>query len=357
MSYGVNGGFTTSRTRVNYFYNRENGYEFDEEESSSNKQKEYGGNVFGQVSRSFGPFSADISLKLEYFRSDYVSNGKETLLWNDWALFPTASLSYMFSSKHVLQLNVSSDKNYPSYWAINPQTSPISSYTVITGNPELKPSREYETQLMYILKQKYIFMAFWEYTPNYIAQLVYPDKEELKSSYRFENFDYQSTFGIGVILPFRIGKILDSRLSVQGVRQQEKKEDFYDMPFNRHTFFNVSSLTNTINISDSKPNLKLTVSGYYISPLIQGLNRISGMYDVSAGFKWTFANDKATLTFQANNIFRSSYPYTLTMNESRHYSRMKMVDNTRYFGVSFAWKFGGYKQKNYDQVDQSRFSR
>lgn len=222
ISYGVNAGFIRSDTQVDYFYHQDNRYVFDSGESSFNKQKEYGGNLFGQISRSFGRFSADVALKVEYFRSDYNSNGKELVLWDDWALFPTASLSYLFTPSHVLQLNVSSDKNYPSYWAVNPQTSYISAYSVIVGNPELKPSHEYEAQLMYILKQKYIFMAFWQYEPNYFAQLPYQSSEQLQTAFRFENFDYQMSLGLGVIVPFKIGKIVDSRLSVMGLRQQEK---------------------------------------------------------------------------------------------------------------------------------------
>lgn len=200
-------------------------------------------------------------------------------------------------------------------------------------------------------------MAFWQYEPNYFAQLPYQSSEQLQTAFRFENFDYQMSLGLGVIVPFKIGKIVDSCLSVMGLRQQEKNDHFHDMSFDRHAYYTVTSLTNTINISDSKPNLKLTVSGYYISPLIQGLYKIDHLYDLSAGLKWLFANEKASLTLNANNIFRSSYPTRLTIDEGTQHSRMNLIDNTRYVGVAFAWKFGGYKEKNYDKVDKTRFTR
>mgnify|MGYP002612051694 FL=1 len=105
-------------------------------------QKEYTANVFAEVSKNFGEhFSATASLKGEYFKSDYTSNGKKSTLWNDWTFFPNASLSYLFTPQHILQLNVNSNKTYPSYWEITPQATPINSYSVVMGNPALKPYR------------------------------------------------------------------------------------------------------------------------------------------------------------------------------------------------------------------------
>ena len=114
-----------------------------------------------EVSKDFGShFSATASLKVEYFKSDYTSNGMKSTLWNDWTLFPNATLSYTVNPMHIIQLDISSDKTYPSYWDVTPQESPINSYSVILGNPSLKPYRSYSGQLIYILKQKYTILAF-----------------------------------------------------------------------------------------------------------------------------------------------------------------------------------------------------
>ena len=82
--------------------------------------------------------------------------------------------------------------------------SPINSYSVILGNPSLKPYRSYSGQLIYILKQKYTILAFCDYVPDYFAQLPYQNTSELKNVFRYENMDYQLQFGVGVIVPFRV---------------------------------------------------------------------------------------------------------------------------------------------------------
>lgn len=201
LNYGVHGGYTSSKTYIDYLYNKGNGYELDPLLLENNQQKEYTANVFAEVSKNFGErFSATASLKGEYFKSDYTSNGNKSTLWNDWTFFPNASLSYVFTAQHIFQLNVNSNKTYPSYWETTPQTTPINSYSVVMGNPALKPYRSYAGQLLYILKQKYTFMVFAQYEPDFFAQLPYQSSTELKNVFRYENMDYNLVAGVGAVI-------------------------------------------------------------------------------------------------------------------------------------------------------------
>lgn len=356
MNYGINGSYTSSDTKVDYAYY--NGLEYipDEESRLNNEQIEYGGNIFAEVSKGFGSFSATVSLKGEYFKSEYTSNEKKSVLWDDFAVFPNASLSYTFSPYHILQLNVSSDKTYPSYWSINPQTSYLNAYSVIQGNPSLKPSRSYEGQLLYIFRQKYIFMAFAEYTPDYFSQQPYQNDSTLKNVFRFENFDFRLLTGVGVIVPVSIGSRINTRITIQGMRLQEKDDDYHQSSFNNSKYFGRVAIDNTVNISNAKPNLKLTVRGYYVSPAIQGIYDLGSSYDVSAGLKWIFAKDKASLTMNYNNIFRSNMPNSIRINTANQYSRMKNLEYS-FFNIAFSWKFGGYKERKHEKVDASRFGK
>ena len=63
LNYGVHGGFTSSKTYIDYLYNKGNGYESALDELENNRQKEYSGNAFLEVSKDFGShFSATASL-------------------------------------------------------------------------------------------------------------------------------------------------------------------------------------------------------------------------------------------------------------------------------------------------------
>ncbi|MDR1161821.1 MAG: outer membrane beta-barrel family protein, partial [Tannerellaceae bacterium] len=328
-----------------------------EDSKLNDEQVEYGGNAFAELSHTFGRFSATVSLKGEYFMSEYTSNGETFVLWDDIAFFPAAALSYTFSPYHILQFNLSGDKTYPSYWSINPQTTYLNAYSVIQGNPSLKPSRSYEGQLLYIIKQKYILMAFAQYEPDDFSQLPHQSSTELQTIFRFENFDFRLLRGIGTIIPVAVGSRLTSRLTIQGMRLQEKSDHFYDTPFSNSKYFGRIALDNTVNLSDAKPNLKFTLNGYYVSPAIQGVYKLGSSYDVSAGLKWIFAGDKAILTLKYENIFQSRIPRSIEIDRGAWYSRMKNIDTSRFLGIAFSWKFGGYKERKHEKVDSSRFGK
>lgn len=357
LTYGVHAGYTSSRNGMEYAYDRGDGFEPDQEATEENRQEEYNAAIFGEVSRKFGKhLSATVALKGDYFKSDYESPKENKTLWEDYTLYPTVSLSYLFSPAHILQLNVNSDKTYPSYWNVSPQKTPLNSYSVVEGNPFLKPYPSYEGQLVYIFRQKYIFLGFATYTPDYFVQLPYQSDTELKNVFRFENMDYKLEYGLAMIIPFRIGKWWNSRMTLRGWRMQEKNDHFHSMSYNRATTVGMAMMNNTFNLSD-RPNLKLTVDGQYVtSGAIQGIYNLGSFYQVSAGLKWTFAKERASIALTAKDIFRSGLP-TAEINEGTQWNRVVKLNDNRSVRLSFVWKFGGYKEKKHEKIDTSRFGK
>lgn len=358
LNYGVHGGYASSKNYSEYLYEQGAGYEMDEEALEDNTQKEYIADIFAEVSKSFGErFSATVGLKGEYFKSDYASSRENMNLWNEGALFPTVSLSYTFSPRHILQFDISSDKTYPGYWQVSPQVTPLNSYSEVAGNPLLKPYRTYEGQMVYIFRQKYMLVAFCEYTPDYFAQLPYQSDTELKTVFRFENMDYSLETGLAVIIPFNVGRFWNSCITLRGWRMQEKNDNFHGISYNREAYLGLAHMSNTFNLCD-KPNLKMTIDGQYVTPgAIQGIYDLGSMYEISAGLKWTFLNDRASLTLKGDDIFASSIPRTIKINQGNQWSRMRKLNDERCLKLSFVWKFGGYKEKEHDSIDTSRFGK
>lgn len=122
----------------------------------ASRRREQTLNVYAGLNKSFGDkLSADVSLAAEQYHTD---------IWNEWSLYPVANLTYMPAAGHVLQLSLSSDKEYPEYWSVQNSISYMGAYSEIQGNPYLKPATNYETSFTYILKSKYVFSAFYSYT-------------------------------------------------------------------------------------------------------------------------------------------------------------------------------------------------
>ena len=154
-------------------------------------------------------------------------------------------------------------------------------------------------------------------------------------------------------VPFKVKKWLDSRITAIGFRYRQKDSDFWDIPFDRKLYTLVLTMNNTFTLS-TKPDLKLTLTGFYQNKAIQGIFDLPRSGNLDAALRYTFAKGKAQLTLKCDDIFNTSTISTQVryglQNVKNHYMR-----TTRTFGVSFNYKFGGYKEKKREEVDTSRF--
>ncbi|MDR0755188.1 MAG: outer membrane beta-barrel protein [Prevotellaceae bacterium] len=357
LEFGVNSGLNISNTHIEYLYPQNGNYIENIGQRSDNEQKEYTGKVFVESSHRAGnKISATVGFEFEYFHSDYYQKTERTTLWHDWIFYPKIIFNYMISPPaHILQFNISTNKNYPSYWAVNPQTTYLDSYTETTGNPSLKPYSEYNGQLIYIYRQRYMFIAGVSYMPDYFAQIPHQDENMPKTVYRYENYDFSLFTNISIIIPVKIKEWLNMRISVHGLRMQDKKSDFYNSPFNRKHYVGAIALNNTFLISKENPNLSLQINGRYQSRAIQGVYDLSDNFDLSSALKLTFKN-QSYITILYGNILRRQMPNLMVVDFGGQYSRRKNVD-TSYIAFQFAWKIGNYKEKNYSQPNQSRFEK
>lgn len=348
LDYGLSGGYNGSHNKGEYYYNGTGSDYIDDM-----RQKEASANVYLEIGRSFGPtFSFKAGLKGEYF---YAYNSNAGVLWNKYAVYPTISLNYTFNKNHMLQFHVSSDITYPSYWDLSSRKVPLNAYTYAVGNPELMPYRTYTAQLIYILKSKYMAVGFYNYSPDYFTQLQYQKEDELANVFEFVNFNYMQQYGVSLILPFKVGRFWNSKVTLTGVRIHEKNDHFHSIEFNRTGMFGVIQVNNTFKIPSVKA-FSVSLNGKFVtSGAVQGLYDLGYMYPVSAAVKYTFAKEQATITLAGEDIFNATLPNKIEINTQGQYSRMYKVGETRCLKLTFSYRFGGYKKKEYKEVDRSRY--
>lgn len=270
-----------------------------------------------------------------------------------FTLYPQANFMWMFSKDHILQANLSSDKSYPSYWMMQNAISYVDGYSEIHGNPLLKPMRSYSAQLVYIFKQRYVFALFFSHTKDYFTQNSYQLPDRLALLYKYINFDYSQQYGINASIPFSIGKWFNTKLTLTGLRMQEKSSDFFGLSFNRSKWLAVASLDNTFQISQ-KPQISFELSAVYQTPAIQGLFDIEQSWSVDAGLKFAFLNKKLNLTANLRDIFETRMPNAI-QNYAGQNMKLYTGKYTRTLSLNLAYRFGGYTAKQHKSVDTSRF--
>lgn len=302
-------------------------------------------NIYAGFSKLFGQkLMTDFSLAIERYK---------TPVWDEWDVYPVLNLTFLPADGHILQLNFSSDKSYPGYWAVQDVVSYLGGgYSEIQGNPLLKPAIDYTTSLSYILKSKYVFTTWFTHTKDRTLQTLYQSPDELLELYKYQNFDFEQQAGLQASIPFKIGKWYNSRLTLIGLWMRQKDSDFYDLPFDRNRLLGIAMLNNTFTLS-RKPDLSLTVDGRLQGRAIQGIYDIPTCGNLSATLRYSFMNGNAILTAWCRDIFQTSMPCPQI-----RYDRQWVTNNYSSFrsvGLSFTWKFGGYKEKKREKVDTSRF--
>ena len=114
-------------------------------------------------------------------------------------------------------------------------------------------------------------------------------------------------------------------------------------------------LENNIVLS-GKPDIRMELTGLYMSPSIQGSFTLSSIWAINTGIRWNFANKKASLQLKANDLFNSMEgDVDITLRNKGQYMDMHSNNYSRNITLSFTYKFGGYKEKKHKQVDTSRF--
>jgi len=302
-------------------------------------------NIYGGFSKSFGSkLSAEASLAAEYYHSD---------VWNEWNFFPTLSISYMPADGHTLQASLSSDRTYPSFWSVQNTTSHISAYTEIQGNPSLKPSSNYQGQLTYIFKNKYILTLYYDYDKDYIAQTCYQARNRLAEIFKFFNFNYHKQSGIQLSFPVSITDRMNNQITLIGFHDQQKCDNFWDIRFDRKLYSYMAVLNSTLTIS-KKPDIRFTLYGFYQHGMLQGIYNLPHSGQLDASLRWTSNNKKFEVTAKGGDLFNTSSisPY---MDSYSQYVKHNYWACQRTFVLSFSYKFGNYKEKQHGNVDTSRF--
>lgn len=342
INYG--GKFSYASDHSSQFYDSRNSEDLSGLDTD-NTLNEYTYNLYAGFDRSFSEkLSLSASLTGEYYK--YGS-------FNEWVFFPALEMTYLFSPSHIVQLSLSSDREYPSYWEMHGATSYMNGYAELQGNRDLRPSKDYSAQLSYIFKGKYILTAYTNYADDYFVQLPYQSSERLALIYKTLNWDNKLTVGINLTIPFKPLEPIDSRLTLNGFYDRAKSDHFHDISFKNDNLVFYSRLDNTLKLSS---NLQFELSGAYLTPNIQGPADLTKMWTVDAGLKWTFAKNNSELRLKGVDLFNTWSP-DMRMHYANQNLNMNMLPDSRAVSLSFTYKFGGYKSRERKEVDTSRFGQ
>lgn len=338
---GFGGSYTYATDRDYQIYSQTEGNT--ETENTASDLKEHTGNVYVSIGKTYTTGTS--------FSVSATSESYKLGSYHRWSVYPQASLTLIAAPSHIFQLELSTDKTYPSYWNMQSSVSYIDGYSEMRGTPGLLPYMEYSATASYIFRQKYVFSVFYNRSNDYFQQSAWQADDRLVLVYQFLNWNYSQKAGMQISLPFTVTKWYNTRATFIGMHMHQRADHYFDMSFDRRKFVGVISWTNSFKAGK---HLLFNLDGVYQSPVIQGTYDVESVLNISASARYTFAGGKAYISLRCNDIFNSGIPMA-TVRYGRQYFDMDTGRYNRSVGIHFSYRFGNYKKKEVKNVDTSRF--
>lgn len=302
-------------------------------------------NLYAGFSKAWGKhLSLDASLSVERFHND---------TFREWVLFPTLTAVYTPRQGHVVQLSIAGNRNYPEYWAVTSAKGfTDGGYGEVAGNPGLRPAKDYQLQAVYLLRNKYQLALWFNHTDDYFVQTCYQWQDRLAMEYRHVNFDFRQQAGFMAYAPVSVGRWLRSSVSAYLLWERAKDSDYYDLPFDRHIVSTMFNLRNTIIFS---PVFSMNVNGFARTKSHQGLYDLPASGNLTVELQAQLLDKRLLLKAFVGNILKTNAIEPRLDYQTQHYT-MGYTDYST-FGLAATLSLGGYKARQREAVDTSRFKK
>ena len=297
-------------------------------------------------------------------RGEYVKSvlkdvelGEQNTLWKEFVVFPQMTVNWSFNKSSLLQFSLTSEKQYPTYWWLVPETTVIDDRSVAVGNEVLKSCRVYDAQLMLVLRQRWYFIVACTYTPDYFAKIPHQDAVSGKTVYKPENYDYSLFNSFTLVRQLNKGNY-NSRTSFSILRMEDKKDDFYGSSFDNEKWVVAFSSHNSCRLPLGKRvgDVFLECDFRYQSPAIQGIYKLSETYSLDAAVRWK-PNARLMVAFNVQNILKRTAPneYKVTIVGQE---QILNGYNARVAMLTVSANFGKKRDRVEERkIDMSRFGR
>lgn len=301
-------------------------------------------NAYAGFSKQMGEsLSLDASLTAEQYHASR---------WNEWRFYPQFNVLWNINPKNMLNLSLSSETIYPTYWSTMNSIYYSSAYSEIWGNPDLKPMSKYDLNLMWQLNRKYTFIAFAQFEPDYFVQLAYQPSDRMAVIMKETNFDHSNYLGLQASAQFQIGKWLNGTFNATGLYRHDKSTNFFDLPFNRTRLSTILGGTAIAKLSQ-RHNIQFILNPFFQSKAIQGVYDLKPMFNLHASLRWTSDNGKWSIIAKGTNIF-NGYASVQSTLASQDYTMRVWNANTPNASFTAIYRIGNFKEKKKKEVDTSR---
>ena len=263
-------------------------------------------------------------------------------------LFPLASIDYKKSDNHTFSLSYNKRVNRPDYNMFNPFITVLNTLTARKGNPFLKP--EYSHDIGFTYSYKTWMNHSFNFSRINNVFLGYNTQDDATKSYisTATNLKWANIYSYNLFLQKDIYKWWSANLSATAYNINVNGI-INNLPYSYSTSAVELNLYSRLSLSKG---YMIELSGFYLSPFLEGIYQTKSRSFVNVAFKKTLLDEKLSIALAFNDIF-----WGQIRNTNVNYQNINMTGrqtfDTRRINISINYNFGKLKveQRQVKDID------
>ncbi|WP_172435910.1 outer membrane beta-barrel family protein [Sediminicola luteus] len=304
------------------------------------------GNQWGKLKYQMGLRTEYTKIKIEDNKGDFTDEKEYT------RVFPTSHLAYNFNETTELRLGYSSRINRPRFWQLNPFGGLSDISEIRLGNPDLDPAFTDAIELSFLSRWEGLTLQpalYYQKTDNAFSFFNTSNPNGI-ISYFPVNLDYEERLGAELSVNYRPLNWLNLSGELNYYRFLQKGSvDGQSLDSEDQTW------TARFNTRMRLPAQMRLQAGFNFRTANQSAQTLTEpVYFLDFGLSKNFWQNKATLSFNASNLFDLRIRETRTTGVGfyRHSKRNLIGDR---YSLSFIYRFNPKKdQKERGPSDSNR---
>ncbi len=319
-------------------------------EMLDNALYDYDNNIYSFYStfgQNWDKWSYQLGARAESYDVEAVLDGDLVYETDYFTLYPSAFLSYKINEMKTMQISYGRRVDRPDLNQVNPVREFSTPRITAVGNPELDPQFTNSIELNYnhnFKKGSFTGGVFYRLIEDEINQVLLIDPEDpSRLLLTFMNWEDNTAYGVelsGRYKPFSWWSLNPSFELYSSTEKGIVGEDYLEVESTVYNF----RLSQSFNVTKK---LTLQLFGMYRSSTEMLQIQPKEFYFMNAGARYSFLNDKASLSLNINDIFDTQeFTFTTDVPYSQK-GNFKGDSQTVYLG--FSYRFGGGKNKALDR--------
>jgi hypothetical protein len=312
----------------------------------------YRENIYAAYLSYSSPLSPKLSLqaglraeRTESLGRSFTTGEATSRDYLDW--FPSVFLQQKVSDQYGINYSYSRRITRPNYGNLNPFTAYRDPYTLVKGNPYLRPQYTHAFSIAQIIKKNYTLTASYNLTKDVISELPQLDVATTTTIYYTGNVDDAHSVSLSGVGPLKITKNWDTQNTLLLNYSKYSLTDNNGLHINDQLFYMLQS-NHTIQLPKA---FRMELNVLYRGPAASGLYHMAPMSRVDIALKRSFFNKKLDLTLNGNDLFKG-YRFLWTtdiagnVNEFNQYFRFRSVGFTVRYNFSKGQKVEERRRSN-----------